>query len=261
MMRSLCLAIALGTALLCTLASADQPTIIPRIGVFSSSPFQTADEGLRDGLRELGYLEGKNITIEWRRSLGTEEELRSVARELAQVRVGLIVVFSTLGARAALQATTIPVVFLAGDPVAAGLATSLAHPGGRGTGVSMLNSQLTGKRMEVLRQVAPPIRRIIFLMDPSNPLNTRVLEEAHKAARTLGVEVATLGARNADELDIALHAISRSATDGLLISNDLLLLANKAKVTEAVRKAKLPAVNPLPKLTPFPLAILTPANR
>jgi putative ABC transport system substrate-binding protein len=108
----------------------------------------------------------------------------------------------------------------------------------------MLNRELAGKRMELLQQVAPGIRRIAFLMNPSNPLNVRMLEEAQKAARTLGVELVSLDAGNAEELDVTLRAMPRSRGDGLLVSNDLFLLVNKAKIIRAVGKAKLPAVFP-----------------
>jgi putative ABC transport system substrate-binding protein len=242
--RSLILNVVMGTALLSALAWAEQPSIA-RIGVITAGPENSPwEENLRNGLRELGYVEGKNIVIEWRRSLGTDEELRSVASQLAASKVELIVAFSTPAAGAALRATTVPVVFVAGDPVGAGLAASLARPGGQGTGVSMFNRELAGKRMELLRQVAPSIRRIVFLMNPSNPLDARMLEEAQKAARTLSVKLDTLGARNADELDVALRALPRSAADGLLVANDLFLVVNRAKVTQAVRKAKLPAIFP-----------------
>jgi ABC-type uncharacterized transport system substrate-binding protein len=242
--HSVIYSVVMGATLLSGLAWADQPSIA-RIGVITAGPENSPwQESLRDGLRELGYIEGKNIVIEWRRPLGTDEELRSVASQLAGAKVELIVAFSTPAAGAALRATTVPVVFVAGDPVAAGLAASLARPGGHGTGVSMLNRELAGKRMELLQQVAPDIRRIVFLMNPSNPLDARMLEEAQKAARTLSVELETLRARNADDLDVALSALPRSTADGLLVANDLFLVVNRAKIAQAVRKAKLPAIFP-----------------
>ena len=143
-----------------------------------------------------------------------------------------------------MQATTLPVVFVLGDPIAVGLAKSLARPGGQGTGVSMLNRELVGKRMEFLQQIAPGIRRISVLMNPSNPLDAELLEEAQKAARTLKVELMTLSARNADELDGALRVIPQGGANGLLVSNDSFFWANSAKITHAVRKAKLPAIFP-----------------
>ena len=143
-----------------------------------------------------------------------------------------------------LQATPVPVVFLAGDPVSSGLAASLAHPGSHSTGVSLLQPEMVSKRVELLRQAAPGIRRVVFLMNSSNPLNVPMLEEAQRATRTLGVELVTLDARNVAELDAALRAMSRSAPDGVVVSADLLFLKNKTKLTQAVRKAKLVAIFP-----------------
>ena len=108
----------------------------------------------------------------------------------------------------------------------------------------MLNRELTGKRMELLQQVTPGIRRIVFLMNPSNPLDARMLEEAQKAARTLSVKLETLGVRNADEIDAALRAMPRGAADGVVVSPDLLFVQNKNKIAQAVRKAKLVAIFP-----------------
>ncbi len=242
-LRTLFLSIVVGSAMLSAPTWADQPSI-RRIGVMTAGGSSSTEKGLRDGLSELGYIEGKSIVIDWRRSLGTDDELRSLASQLASAKVELIVAFGTPAALAALQATAVPVVFIAGDPVSSGLAASLAHPGGEGTGVSMLMPQMVSKRMELLRQVAPGIRRIVFLMNSSNPLNVAVLEEAQRAARALGVELITSDARNADELDAAFRAMPRSATVGVVVSPDLLFLKNKTKLTQAVRKAKLAAIFP-----------------
>jgi putative tryptophan/tyrosine transport system substrate-binding protein len=241
--RSLVLNVVMGIALLSSLAGADQPSI-PRIGVMTAGAWSSVEEGLRDGLRELGYVEGKSIVIEWRRSLGTDKELRSLANELASAKVELIVSFSTPAARAALQVTSVPVVFLAGDPVGTGLAASLARPGGQSTGVSMLMPEMVSKRVELLQQVAPGIRRIVFLMNSSNPLNVPMLEEAQTAARTLGVELLPLDARNADELNATLLTMPRGAADGVVVSPDLLFMKNKTRIAQAVRKAKLAAIFP-----------------
>lgn len=217
---------------------------MPRIGVMTAGALSSVEEGLRDGLRELGYVDGKNIIIDWRRSLGTDKELRLLASELAGAKAQVIVTASTSAARVLLQTTTVSVVFIAGDPVGTGLAASTARPGGRGTGVSMLNRELTGKRMELLRQLAPGMRRIFFLTNPSNPLDTRMLEEAQAAARTLGVKLETLNARNADEIDAAFRSLPGTSGDGIVVSPELLFVQNKVKVAQAVRKARLVAIFP-----------------
>jgi putative ABC transport system substrate-binding protein len=236
-----------GAASLSTPVHSDE-TGIRRIGVLyreGEGMQQIAASGLRNGLHELGYVEGKNVAIDWKGVLDpTDEKLRAIVVDWARSHTDVIVALGTPEARAALQATTLPVVFVAGDPVGTGLAQSLAHPGGRGTGVSMLNRELAGKRMELLRQVAPGVRRIAFLMNPSNPLDARMLEEAYGSARALGLKLTVLEARTRAELDVRLRAMSRSAADGLLVSNDQLFLTNRVEVTQAVRKITLPAIFP-----------------
>src|SRR5215510_14680984 len=244
--RSLLLVFAfiLGTTALAKLAYSDEPGI-RRIGVLYRYVNQTAESGLRDGLHELGYIEGRNIAIDWRREANpTDEKLRSIVIEWARLHTDVIVAFGTPEARVVLQATTVPVVFVAGDPVGTGLAESLARPGGRGTGVSMLNRELAGKRMELLKQIAPGLQRIAFLMNSTNPLDMRMLAEAQGSARTLGIKLAVFDARTASELDARLRTMSRNETAALLVSNDQLFLGNRAKITQTARKARLPAIFP-----------------
>ena len=244
-MRGRVLSVLVGTALLPALASADQPPI-PRIGVLmpqlENAPLQ---DGLPRGLHELGYSEGKNIIIDWRGSSGTDEEMRSIATDLARSKVDLIVAPGTAAARAAMKATTtIPVVFIVGDAVAAGLASSLARPGRNGTGLSVVGTELAPKRLELLHQAIPQARRIVYLMNSSNPMAPRLLEEARKGARTLGVQLVTLDARDQQGVNAALETISRGAGDGLLLTADFLFLAEKAKIVRAVREARVPAMFP-----------------
>jgi len=243
-LRRLIAGVAIGVGFLSTLTQADPPP--HRIGVLMP-PLATpaVEEGLREGLREFAYVEGKNIIIEWRRFAGTHEELRLAAADLARSNVDLIVAIGSPAARAALAATALPVVFtVVGDPVATGFAASLANPGGRGTGVATLSTELVAKRLELLHQLVPRAGRILYLMNSSSPINAPQLEEAQKAAGTLGVKLVPLDARNSGELDTALRAIPRSGADGILVAGDLLFLVHKAKVAEAVRKAKLPATVP-----------------
>jgi ABC-type uncharacterized transport system substrate-binding protein len=137
-------------------AHADQPAATPRIGVLDPSGSTTWAEGFHDGLRRAGYSEGNNLVVEWwRPAEETEKELQSAARDLVRSRVGLIVALGTPATRAILQSTSLPVVFLVGDPVASGFASSLAKPGGNGTGVSVVTPELQLKRLELLHQLAP----------------------------------------------------------------------------------------------------------
>ena len=243
-MRGFIVAVVIGGTLPQRIAHADQTQTIPRIGVLAA-PYASApaNEGLLKGLRELGYIEYKSIVIEWR-SAGTPEELRSAAANLVRARVDVMVVFSTPAARAASEATTVPVVFLVGDPVSAGLAASLARPGGNATGVALIYTELTAKRLEILRLLAPAARRIGCLMNSSNPASVLQFEAAQKAAQTLGLELVKLDARKDAEVDAVVRVLSDSALDGILVTGDLVLFANKAKFAAAIRAARLPAVFP-----------------
>jgi ABC-type uncharacterized transport system substrate-binding protein len=225
-------------------ASADQPSPAPRIGVLDPQGASPFEEYLRKGLRELGYAEGQNITIEWRRGAATQEEMRAQAADLARLNVDLIVAIGSPATRAALEATAKPIVMQVGDPVLAGFAASLARPGGRATGVSIQTTDLNQKRLELLRQLAPHARRVVYLNNLSNPLAVSDLAEMQKSARTLGVKLLTISASNDAEIDAALQALRKSAADGVVVTADLTLLANRAKVARAVREAKLPAVFP-----------------
>jgi putative ABC transport system substrate-binding protein len=212
----------------------------PRIGFLTPVPESGPDrEGFRQGLRELGYVEGKNIIIDWRR-----QELRVLAEALVKGKVDVIVTTGTPATRAAIQGTTtIPVVFAGvGDPVASGFAVSLAKPGRNGTGVSVFATELYPKRLELLHQLAPKARRITYLLNSSNPLTPRFLEATEIAARTLGVRLQTLDARNTRELDVVLQSLDKNPPEAILVGGDLLFLAHKAKVAAAVRKARVPAM-------------------
>ena len=206
-------------------------------------PVASMEEGLRQGLRELGYIEGESIVIEWRRSTGTREELRLLAADLIRSKVDLIVTAGTAAARVVMETTTtVPVLFHVGDPVASGFATSLARPGGNGTGVSVISSELIAKRLELLHQLIPRAKRVVYLRNPSNPAGQQLLEEVQKAARILGLRVETLDARNIPEIDAALNKLRRSVANGCLVGGDLLYLAEQARISRAIRENRMPAV-------------------
>jgi len=225
-------------------ANGAAPADPPRIGFLTPVPESGPDrEGFRQGLRELGYVEGKNILVDWR-SGETGQELRVLAEALVKGKVDVIVTTGTPATRAAIQGTTtIPVVFAGvGDPVASGFAVSLAKPGRNGTGVSVFATELYPKRLELLHQLAPKARRITYLLNSSNPLTPRFLEATEIAARTLGVRLQTLDARNTRELDVVLQSLDKNPPEAILVGGDLLYLAHKAKVAAAVRKARVPAI-------------------
>src|SRR5262249_18777439 len=151
----------------------------------------------------------------------SSEDTRSAAAELVRARVDLIVAFGTPAAREALSATsTIPVVFVSADPIGGGLAASLARPGANATGVSLLGTDLIAKRLELLQQIVPGTRRVILLVNPANPLYTAVTKEAQRAGRALRLQIDTLNAGSAEDLDAALRRIRRGAGDALTLSPD-----------------------------------------
>ncbi len=233
------IAVLLGAA-----ADSAAPADLPRIGFLTPIPETGTDqEGFRQGLRELGYVEGKNIVIDWRRG-ETGQELQALAEALVKGKVNVIVTTGTPATKAAMQGTaTIPVVFAGiGDPMASGFAVSLAKPGRNGTGVSVVSTELNPKRLEFLHQLAPKARRITWLLNSSNPLTATLLEENEIAARTLGVRLQTRDARNGRELDAVLRSLDKNPPEAILVGGDLLYLAHKEKVAAAVRKSRVPAI-------------------
>jgi putative ABC transport system substrate-binding protein len=251
MMRNVLGRAALRLALLAicgsTMALAQTPKPV-RIGVVAlpeaSSP---VEEGLRQGLRELGYVESDGVVIETRRPPDAYSELKRAAAELMQAKVQVIVAFSTPTAKAMMAETSVPVVFLAGgDPVAMGLVASLARPGGNATGIALQLSELTAKRIELLHQLVPKAKRIAVLVNTTNPVGKAQLEEAQKAASGLGLRVLPFHTRAAADLDEALHTITRNSVDAVLVTGDLFLFGNKAKIAKGMRAARLPAIYPNP---------------
>jgi ABC-type uncharacterized transport system substrate-binding protein len=234
--------VAVVTVLLSPLSAATQSSSVRRIGVLNPFPSSSLDEGLRDGIQKAGYIEGRTILIDWRRSTAPEEELRSLASDMARARVDLIVAIGSPAARAALQVTTVPVVFVSGDPVGAGFAANLARPGGNGTGVSVLTPELEPKRLELLHVLVPQARRIGYLVNLSNPLASGIMADLQTAARKLGLQIETFDAPTVRKLDTALDAIKRNPPDALIVSSEAYFLTYKAKVAQAVRNAKIPAI-------------------
>lgn len=232
-----------GFALLSSFALADE-VAVPRIAVLARLTTSPMEEGVRDGLRDLGYTEGKNIAVEWRRSAGGAEE-RSVAGDLARSKLDTLVVFNTGAARAALDAsTTVPVVFISGEPVATGLAVSLAKPGRNATGVSVVSTELFPKRLEYLHWVAPRARRIAFFTNSANPAVPSAHEATQKAARALGLKLLTFDARNENELDVALRELRRGGVDGIIVAGDSLFFSNRSKIVDGIARSKRPAIFP-----------------
>jgi putative ABC transport system substrate-binding protein len=218
-------ALALGLVLAPDPSHAQPPTHVHRIGYLSyGSPlpeFAPHVEAFRQGLRELGYVEGQNLVIEYRYAEGHAERLGDLAAELVRLPVEVIVVGGAPGIRAAQQATrTIPIVMGGtGDAVAAGFVASLAHPGGNITGLSDLSTELPGKRLELLKEMVPQSTRIAVLARLANsPYAETLMANLTVAARALGLHLQVLELRSAEELDSAFAPMIREGTDALLVA-------------------------------------------
>ena len=217
----------------------------PRIGVIDPQGSASFANSLRDGLRRAGYSEGTNLIMDWRGTSETEEELQALLNDLMRSKVDLLVTVGTPATRAALQRTTLPVVFAVGDPVVSGFASSLAKPGGRATGVSTLATELNVKRVEVVHQLAPKARHIVYLVSLANPLSTRsFLDDQRRAARKLGIQLEIVSASTPRELDDALHGLRQKPPEALLVSPIAFYVAHAAAITQMAREARIPTLYP-----------------
>jgi putative ABC transport system substrate-binding protein len=228
-------------------AEAQAPAKVPRIGYLSvlsptDNPYTL--EAFRQGLRELGYVEGQTIAIEYRFAEGRPERLPALAAELVRLKVDVIVTAAPAAPEAAKQATsTIPIVFaVVGDPVAVGLVASVARPGGNITGLSSIAPEVVGKQLELLKEVAPKVSRVAVLQNPSNQAHPFVLRQAEGAARALGVQLQILKAGSPAEIDAAFAAMSSQRAGGVLVLRDSLFLAQRTQITALAAKSRLPAV-------------------
>src|SRR5882724_12721441 len=213
-----------------SLAVAAQPSAhVYRIGRLHSGPPSDPNptlEAFREGLRDLGYVEGQNLVIESRYAEGREERLPDLVAELVRLKVEVIVAGGVVATRAAQHATrTIPIV-MAGtaDPVGQGLVASLAHPGGNTTGLSFLSAELPAKRLELLKEVVPQSARVAVLANPANASYKPWMNSLTVAARALGLQLHVVEVRRADELDTAFAAMTRAGADAVIVESDAVLL-------------------------------------
>ena len=228
-------------------AHSQQPTRVPRIGVlFPGSPtsFALRTNALLQGLHELGYVDGKTITIEWRWAQDKVEQLPELAAELGTSRVEVIVANGTPAIKAAQSATkTIPIVMVAiGDPIGTGLIESLARPGGNVTGTSILAPELSSKRLDLLREVVPRLSHVAAIFNPNNPTYRTELRDTQAAAKILGVEIQKVEVSDLAALKLAFSKISRTRVQALLIFTDAILYSMRARIVENVIKSRLPAM-------------------
>ena len=237
-------------ALLCALgfpAEAQEPAKSWRIGVLVSSSASlnaSRDEALRQGLREIGYVEGKNIVMDYRYAEGKLDRLPELAADLVRLKPDLILVGGTRVAVAAKQATsTIPIVVAgAGDLVAAKLVDSLNRPGGNVTGVSRLSPDIIGTRVELLKEVVPKVKRIATLLNPGNPGYTASLREIELDALAQGIKLQLLAARGPDDLDRAFSAAAKESANAVLVMVDALFSSYRSRIVELAAKHRMPAI-------------------
>jgi putative ABC transport system substrate-binding protein len=193
-------------------------------------------------LRELGWIEGRNIAIEHRWWEGRSERATEVAAELVRLKVDIIVAGGTTSVVAAKEATSlIPIVFVAGDPVGTGLVASLARPGGNVTGVSNQSTDIAAKRLELLREVVPGLHRLAILANIASPASVLEMREVQDAARALGLEVTILEVRKAEDISRDFKAIKGSA-DALLVTADPLINTNRIRINTLAIGARLPTM-------------------
>jgi len=220
---------------------------VPRIGFLGNSTAALEANlvgPFREGLREFGYVEGRNILIDYRWAEGKYERFPALIAELIALKVDVIVTAGTPASLAVKKATTsIPLVMAAvGDPIGVGLVASLARPGGNATGLSAIAPELEGKRLELLREVVSKLSHIAVLWNPDNPLHAGSLKETRAAAQVLGIKVQLLGVRVSEDFPAAFAAILRERPGALLVLADRIFLHNRARIVDFEAKHRLPGV-------------------
>ena len=241
-----CLAICAMLFPLCVCAEVQQQQKkVPRIGYQSaSSSGENNEEAFRQGLRELGYVEGQNIVIEWRFAQGKPEQVRRNAAELVRLKVDVIVTGGAADTRAAKEATsTIPIVMTnEGDPVGTRLVTSLSHPGANVTGLASLSNELRGKLLELLKEIFPRRSRVFALQGPGTETSAKSLKEAEVTARSLGLKLQSQIVKEPDDLDRALKSITKTRAEALMVAGGPFATAQRKRIVEFAAKRRLPAI-------------------
>jgi ABC-type uncharacterized transport system substrate-binding protein len=226
--------------------AAQQPTKITRIGYLNprSGP-GTREDAFREGLRDLGYIEGKNIVIEYRWAAGNYDRLPALATELAHLKVDVFVTAATRPTLAAKEASaTTPIVMAeVGDPVAVGLVASLAHPGGNITGLTVYSSELTGKRLQLLKEVLPQALHIGALASPPSTIYGEVfVRETEAAARELGLQLTPQLVGNPSQFDGAFAAFAKEKAHALIVQISPVFMDHRKRIVELAAKRRLPAM-------------------
>src|SRR6266542_1030679 len=229
------------------MTEAQQPTKIPRIGYLvanfpSTNPAR--NEAFRDGLRELGYVEGKSIVIEWRYAEGKPDRLPALAAELVRFKVDVIVTAGPASTRPAKEATSaIPIVMgFDNDPVGSGVVASLARPGGNVTGLSTLAPEISGKQLELLKEIVPRLSRVAVLGTSTEPGNAQALREVELAAKAFGVQLQHLDVRDSKDIETAFRAATKGRAEAILMLHSPVLNPHRTKVVNLAVKSRLPVI-------------------
>ena len=228
-------------------ARAQQAARVPRIGFLGNSTAALEANlvgPFREGLRDLGYVEGRNVLIEYRWAEGRYERFPALIAELAALKVDVIVTAGTPASLAVKKtATSIPLVMVAvGDPIGIGLVADFGKPGGNVTGLSSIAPELEGKRLELLREMIPNVSHIAVLWNPDNPFHVGSLKETRAAAQVMGIKLQLLGVRVSEEFPATFAAILRERPGALLVLADRLFLHNRALIVDFEAKHRLPGV-------------------
>ena len=229
------------------IAEAQQTKKVPRIGFLaatSPSAISTRIEAFRQGLGELGYVEGKNIVIEYRYAEGNLDRLPALAAELVRLNVDVIVTGGAANTRAAKEATKIiPIVMaLDNDPVASGFVASLARPGGNITGLSTLAPEISGKQLELLKEIVPKLSRLAVLGNSTTPVNAQALREIELPAGPFRVKLQYLDIRDPKDIETAFRAASKGRAEALLVLASPLFVLQRTQLTDLALKNRLPAI-------------------
>jgi len=232
---------------LCAHAEAQQGNKSPRIGFLSSlSPAAVAAraDAFRQGLRELGYVEGKNIVIEWRYAEGNTERLRQDAADLARLKVDVIVTGGPAVNRYAKEATSTIAIVLSfdNDPVGNGFAGSLAHPGGNITGLSTHHPEISGKQLELLKEIIPRLARVAVVGNATVPGNSQAVTQIELAARGLGVKTQYLDVRSPAEIEAAFQAAVKGRAEAMLVLGSQVVTSERKRFADLAAKNNLPAI-------------------
>jgi putative ABC transport system substrate-binding protein len=215
---------------------------IPRVGILAQNAPLWDD--FRQGLRDLGYVEGRTIVIQYQWGEGSDDRLPRLAADLARLGPDVIVTWGTPSTLAAKNATkTIPIVMVgSGDPVGTKLIASLAQPGGNITGSSSHNPGLEAKRLELLKELVPKLVHVAVLRNPANPLHDSLVREAKETASQLGVRLELVGVKSSTEFDAAFATMEKKRPDALIVEGDIFFYSHRQRIVDFTMKSRLPAV-------------------